>query len=123
MDNKSLEIELNNSVADGISKRQYQSVNKENTENGTRVYWSLPVQDLTLIKKEEEEIDWTHPCMQSQPYPEEDMNKEENIEEEKSQKKLTEKNQGSSQPEDSIIKRHRTRYTATRIKYSPTRVK
>ena len=123
LDNKSLEIELNNSVADGISKRQYQSVNKENTENGTRVYWSLPVQDLTLIKKEEEEIDWTHPCMQSQPYPEEDMNEEENIEEEKSQKKLAEKNQGSSQPEDSIIKRHRTRYTATRIKYLPTRVK
>ena len=34
MDNKSLEIELKNSVTDGISKRQYQSSNKENTENG-----------------------------------------------------------------------------------------
>ena len=34
LDNKSLEIELKNSVTDGISKRQYQSSNKENTENG-----------------------------------------------------------------------------------------
>ena len=35
LDNKSWEIQLNNSVADGISKSQYQSVNKEHTENGT----------------------------------------------------------------------------------------
>ena len=39
------------------------------------------VQDPRLIKKEqeEEEIDWTHPCMQTQPMPEsevEEMNTE-----------------------------------------------
>ena len=77
------------------------------------------VQDPRLIKKEqeEEEIDWTHPCMQSQPMPEsevEEMNTE-NIETE-------EKSQNIS-PEDSIVKRHRIKYTATRIEYSPTRIK
>ena len=41
----------------------------------------------------------------------------ENIEEEE------EKTQGTSPPNDSIIKRHRTRYTTTRIKYLPTRIK
>ena len=80
---------------------------------------SLPVQDPRLIK-EEEEKEWTLPNLQSQPYPEEDMNEEENTAEEVT---AEEKNQGSSQPEDFIFKRHRTRYTATRIKYSPTRVK
>ena len=34
-DNKSLEIELKNSVTDGSVKRQYQSINNKNTENGT----------------------------------------------------------------------------------------
>ena len=38
------------------------------------------------------------------------------------EKPLPEKKQNSS-TEDSIIKRHRTRHTATRIKYSPTRIK
>ena len=33
--NKSLEIELKNLVADGSVKRQYQSINNKNTENGT----------------------------------------------------------------------------------------
>ena len=77
------------------------------------------VQDPRLIKKEqeEEEIDWTHPCMQSQPFPEEEEETMENIEEEE------EKNQDTSPPNDSITKRHRTKYTATRIKYSPTRIK
>ena len=92
-------------------------------KNTLKMEPSLPVQDPRLIKKEEEEIDWTHPSLQSQPYPEEDMNEEENIEESQSQETL-EKNQSfSPKAEDSIIKRHRTRYTATRIKYSPTRVK
>ena len=74
------------------------------------------VQDPRLIKKEQkkEEIDWTHPCMQSQPFPEEENM--ENIEEK-------EKSQDISPPADSIIKRHRTKYTATRTKYSPTRIK
>ena len=35
LDNKSLEIELKNLVADGSVKRQYQSINNKNTENGT----------------------------------------------------------------------------------------
>ena len=35
LDNKSLEIDLNDSVYDGITKRQHQPTNKEYTENGT----------------------------------------------------------------------------------------
>ena len=67
------------------------------------------VQDPRLTKKEqEEEIDWTHPFMQSQPFPEEEENME-NIEEEG-------KSQDISPPNDSIIKRHRTKYTATKDK-------
>ena len=52
------------------------------------------VQDPRLIKKEQEKgkIDWTHPCMQSQPFPEkeeEEVNME-NIEtEEKKPKYLS----------------------------------
>ena len=34
LDNKSLEIDLTNSVLDGTSKRQHQPTNKEYTENG-----------------------------------------------------------------------------------------
>ena len=34
LDNKSLEIDLANSVSDGTSKRQYQPTKKEYTENG-----------------------------------------------------------------------------------------
>ena len=68
-----------------------------------------------VVKEEEEEIDpWTQ---QSQPYPE-----EENIEDSQmeilQQSNLPEKNQDFSPTETSIV-----RYTATRIKYSPTRVK
>ena len=35
-ENKSLEIELKNSVTNGSVKRQYQSINNKNTENGTK---------------------------------------------------------------------------------------
>ena len=68
-----------------------------------------------VVKEEEEEIDpWTQ---QSQPYPEE----EENIEEESQmeilqQSNLPEKNQDFSPTERSIVKRHMIRYAATRIK-------
>ena len=56
-------------------------------KNTLKMEQSLPVQDPRLIKKEEE-IDWTHTSLQSQPYPEEDMNEEENIEESQSQETL-----------------------------------
>ena len=79
---------------------------------------SLPVQDPRLVKKEEEEIDWTSPMMQSQPYPE-----EENTEVIEEKPLSAEKKQYFLVAEDSIIKRYRTRYTATRIKYSLTRIK
>ena len=75
------------------------------------------VQDPRLIKKEqEEEIDYLHPCMQSQLMPESEEEME-NIE------TAEEKSQDISPPKDSIIKRHRAKYTATRTKYSPTRIK
>ena len=61
------------------------------------------------------------PCNQSQPY------EEENIEDSQieilQQSNLPEKNQDFSPTEKSIGKRHKIRCTATRIKYSPTRVK
>ena len=71
-------------------------------------------------EKEEEIIDWTHPMYQSQPYPEENQEEVEIIEE-----KCTEKGQdlSPSPPKKSILNRYRIKYTATRIKYSPTRVK
>ena len=81
-----------------------------------------PQDPRLVVKEEEEEIDpWTQ---QSQPYSEE----EENIEEESQieilqQSNLPEKNQDFSPTERSIVKRHMIRYTATRIKHSPTRVK
>ena len=55
--------------------------------------------------------------MQTQPMPESEVGEinTQNIETE-------EKSQNIS-PDDSIIKRHRIKYTATRIKYSPTRIK
>ena len=58
---------------------------------------------------------------QSQPYPEENQEEVEIIEE-----KCTEKSPDLSPPpppKKFILNRHRIKYTATRIKYSPTRVK
>ena len=57
---------------------------------------------------------------QSQPYPEENQEEVEIIEE-----KCTKKSQDLSPPppKKSILNRHRIKYTATRIKHSPTRVK
>ena len=68
------------SLRNNINQLIKKSLNMEQT---------LPVQDPRLIKKEEEVIDWNHPAMQSQPFPE---SKEENIEKEKNQKALAEKN-------------------------------
>ena len=113
-DNKSLEIELKNSVLNGSVKRQFQSINKKTLkmEQNQQV-----VQDPRLINKEqEEEIDYLHPCMQSQLMPESEEEME-NIE------TAEEKSQDISPPKDSIIKRHRAKYAATRTKYSPTRIK
>ena len=75
-------------------------------------------QDLRLQNMIEEAID---PCNQSQPYEEESI-KDSQIEIPQ-QSNLPEKNQDFSPTEKSIVKRHKIRYTATRIKYSPTRVK
>ena len=75
--------------------------------------------------------DATDPCNQSQPYPEEDylensQNEKtcnQNNEETLQTSEDLEKNQDFYPTEKSIIKRHRVKYTATRIKYYPTRVK
>ena len=77
------------------------------------------------LTKEEEEIDpWMQP---SQPFPEGDSccsNDEETTEKEiKEIGTQTEKNPDFFPTEKSIAKRKKVRYTATRIKYSPTRVK
>ena len=71
----------------------------------------------------EEAID---PCNQSQPYPEEDYLEDSQNEEtlQNSDDLISSgKNQDFYPTEKSIVKRHKIRYTATRIKYSPTRVK
>ena len=77
-------------------------------------------QELKQEPMEEEIIDWTHPMYQSQPYPEENKEEVEIIEE-----KCTEKSQDLSPPlpKKSVLNRHRIKYTAPRTKYSPTRVK
>ena len=73
---------------------------------------------------EEEILDLTPPMYQTQPYPNEDEeDKEEKKDFQKSSTQLPKKSQDFSPPERSILNRHRIKYTATRIKYSPTRVK
>ena len=74
------------------------------------------------VKKEEEEIDpWTQ---LSQPFPESDYLDNETTEKEiKEIGTQTEKSPDFFPTEKSIAKRKKVRYTATRIKYSPTRVK
>ena len=75
----------------------------------------------TLIEKtlRMENLSPTDPRLQSQPMYESDVgNLEEEIQE--VSKQLPEKSQDSSYK---IVNRHKIRYTATRIKYSPTRIK
>ena len=62
------------------------------------------------------------PEEQSQEVPSYSSEKDINEEESTTEKNL-EKKQNLSQPADKIINRHKIRYTATRIKYSPTRIK
>ena len=114
--NKSLEIEVKtNSFLNDRAKRQHQEVDRGDFSNGKKK------QELKQELTEEEIIDWTHPMYQSQPYPEENQEEVEIIEE-----KCTEKSQDLSPPpppKKSILNRHRIKYTTTGIKYSPIRVK
>ena len=111
--NKSLEIEVKtNSFLNDRAKRQHQQVDRGDFSNGKKK------QELKQELTEEEIIDWTHPMYQSQPYPEENQEEVEIIEE-----KCTEKNQNLSPRKKSVLNRQRIKYTATRMKYSPTRVK
>ena len=123
--NKSLEIELkNNSFLNDQHQRQSEKI-KEKT--------------LTMEKNQQNEIESQiqqalDPRFQSQPYPSENEEEEQEdlvfqslrvSSESESEEKKT-KNQNflkQQQPEKSIVKRNRIRYTATGIKYSPTRVK
>ena len=76
-------------------------------------------QELKQELTEEHIIDWTHPMYPSQPYPEENQEEVEIMEE-----KCAEKKQNlSPPPKKSVLNKHRIKYTATRINYSPTRVK
>ena len=75
-------------------------------------------QDPRLQQILEEAID---PCNQSQPYEEENI--EDSLIEILQWNNLPEKTQDYSPTEKSIVKRHKRRYTATRVKYSPIRVK
>ena len=80
-----------------------------------------------LIQKTLTMEDPTDPKLQSQPMYDSDDNTVDYSEEilENSQQQ-PEKNQNFSQqqaPADKIVNRHKVRYTATRIKYSPTRIK
>ena len=56
-DNKSLEIELKNSVTDGSVKRQYQSINNKNTENGTESSSTRSETDKKGAGKGEDRLD------------------------------------------------------------------
>ena len=61
------------------------------------------------------EIDYTSPMLQTQP-----MYKSDNV----TDIEIKEENQDfSQQTEDKIVNRHKISYTATRIKYSPTKIK
>ena len=98
--------------------------NQELKHEEEEIEWTLPQpqtkEEIIRSISEEEILDLTHPIYQSRPYPEENQEEGEVIEE-----KCTEKNQSLSPPppKKSVLNRHRIKYTATRIKYSPTRVK
>ena len=94
--NKSLDIELKNSLFNGGAKRQLQQTSTEDLSNGRR----LASQSLVAYSNNKEDINQT------------------------TETEKLEKNQDFSlQAENEIVNRHRVRYTATRIKYSPTRIK
>ena len=78
------------------------------------------VQDPRLQQMIEEATD---PCNQSQPLPEEEWIEPQPETEQQVQSLSPEKNQDFYPTEKSIIKRSRVRYIASRIKYSPTRIK
>ena len=66
-------------------------------------------------KLKNNKIDYTLPMLQTQPMYESDN---------ATDIKIKEENQDfSQQTEDKIVSRHKIRYTATRIKYFPTRIK
>ena len=66
-------------------------------------------------KLKNNKIDYTSPMLQTQPMYESDN---------ATDIKIKEENQDfSQQTEDKIVSRHKIRYTATRIKYFPTRIK
>ena len=94
--NKSFDIELKNSLFNGGAKRQLQKTSTEDLSNGRR----LASQSLVAYSDNKEDINQT------------------------TETEKLEKNQNFSlQAENKILNRHRVRYTATRIKYSPTRIK
>ena len=119
LDNKSLEIDLNNSLTDGITKRQYQPTNKEYTENGT---------ESTSTRSETNRKGGGGNRLDSGKSAESTVprgggNERGKHSEQQSDGGNIRKNQDFSLAENSIIKRHKTRYMASRIKYLPTRVK
>ena len=100
--NKSLDFRLNNSVLNGELKRKHQSVNSEYFSNGRSKSDSF-TQRRDLFSQST------------------DVRRQSDRGNSRDQSTSTKKSQDFSQ--DKIVNRHKIRYTATRIKYSPTRIK
>ena len=102
--NKSLEVDLKNSVSNGQLKGQLQQVSSENFNNGKY-----------------------YPRLQSQPMYDNDNMEDLEATQESSQQLSPERNQDISQQqipaESKFVSKRKIRYTATRIKYSSTRIK
>ena len=100
--NKSLDFRLNNSVLNGELKRKHQSANSEYFSNGRSKSDSF-TQRRDLFSQST------------------DVRRQSDRGNSRDQSASTKKSQDFSQ--DKIVNRHKIRYTATRIKYSPTRIK
>ena len=96
--NKSLDVELKNSLADGPVKRQFQQISREDLSNGR-------------FKTEQNTTESTVQQQRRGQYGRDN------------DRRVRKKNKISLSKLKTNVNRHKIRYTATRIKYSPTRIK
>ena len=108
-----MEIELKNLVADESVKRNYQSINNKNTENETE-------SSSTRSESDQEGAGRGGNRLESSMHAESTISRGGG---KHGKYRGERKKPRYLSPNDSIIKRHRTKYTPTRIKYSPTRIK
>ena len=102
--NKSLDIELKSSLSDGSVKRQFQQISRGDFNNGRPKTYDF-TESRTTVQQWQRGGQYRN-------------------DNRKLDGGIARKSQDvSQQTENKIVNRHKIRYTATRIKYSPTRIK